>query len=175
VDKCKPAGNGNCPECYAASDCSTGEPLVGDLAGHLDLIARVIYCREALSAATPTQAEATCEDGVAKAFAKLWGAKTKCYAKCIHNMDTGKIALGSCTPGAVTDAATQACLFDPLKGAEAKAAAAIDQVCASVSANPVCYVNVDTGAKWVQTYLESTVDEITQAVQCGSPSGAFLY
>jgi hypothetical protein len=59
----------------------------------------------------------------------------------------GKIAPNSCDPPSPSDAATQLCLFDSLKGAEAKGAAAIDKVCANVpSATPGCYgTALDTG------------------------------
>jgi hypothetical protein len=171
VQKCDVAGKDSCPECYAASDCSTGEPFVGDTQGVISTLAHFIYCSEAISAVTPTQAEATCEDGVAKAYAKLWRAKTQCYAKCNQNLENGKIALGSCIPESVLiDPATQTCISN----AAAKAVGAIDKVCANAGGNPACYVpTFNTGAKWVHTF-EIDVDNTTAAVQCGSPSGAFL-
>jgi hypothetical protein len=61
-----------------------------------------------------------------------------------------------------------------VKGAGAKAAAAIDKKCAAVGANPACYVpTVDTGAEWV-AIVENQVDNSIPDVACGSPSGAFL-
>jgi hypothetical protein len=43
-----------------------------------------------------------------------------------------------------------AAVFDPLKGAEAKGAAAIDKVCANVGGNPPCHSSInDTGAEWI--------------------------
>src|SRR5262249_55932847 len=100
---------------------------------------------------------------------KFVGAKAKCYDKCNANMNKGAIAPGSCNPGAVTDPATQFCISDPLKGAEGKAAAAIDKVCANVAgANPSCYgTALDTGAEWVGL-AEPQVDIAPAQIACGA-------
>jgi hypothetical protein len=159
----------DCPECYTSQDanlCSTGDPLVSNTDSQTNLFGTIVYCVEN-GGGTPTAAEAKCEDGVSKALTKFVGSKSKCYQKCNQNMIKGKIAPGSCTPP-TSDAATQACIADPLKGAEAKAAAAIDKVCASVAANPACYVpSFDTGQKWVNL-TESAVDGNAPNIGCGA-------
>jgi hypothetical protein len=173
IKKCSVAGKDSCPECYSPATCTTGEPFVMNTETNIDPFVILIYCTEA-NTNTPTSAEAKCEDGVSKALTKFVGSKAKCYDKCNKNMNKGKIALGSCNPGAVTDPATQACIFDSVKGAEAKAAASIDKVCASVGANPSCYgTSLDTGQEWVNL-AEVPVDNTTAQVACGSPSGAFV-
>jgi len=167
IKACNVAGKDSCPECFPAGQCTTGEPITGFIEGQIDPFGTLIYCKEA-GISTPTKAQAKCEDGVSKAFGKFFGSKTKCYDKCNQNMNKGKIAPGSCNPGAVTDPATQACIFDPLKGAEVKAAAAIDKVCALVAgATPSCYgTALDTGAEWVGL-IEPQIDVATAQIACG--------
>lgn len=172
--KCADApGKDNCPECYDPANCTTGAPFVAMVDTQVNPFLILIYCTEANNM-TPTSAEAKCEDGVSKALVKFVGSKSKCYDKCNQNMNKGKIAPGSCDPPSPADPATNACIFDSVKGAEAKAIAAIDKVCADVGANPSCYgTSLDTGTEWVGL-AESAVDGTTPQVACGSPSGAFV-
>jgi hypothetical protein len=176
--KCNVAGKDSCPECYTpATKCTDGtgsNPFVQSTEGQVDPFTILVYCLEA-GGTTPTKEQAKCEDGVSKALVKFVGAKTKCYDKCNKNVNKGKIAPGSCTPPSPSDPATTACIFDPLKGAEAKAAASIDKVCANVpSATPGCYgTSLDEGSEWVGL-TETQIDITTPTVACGSPSGAFL-
>src|SRR5437899_1033696 len=96
----------------------------------------------------PNKDEAKCETGAGKALVKFVGSKAKRTSKCNQHMLKGAIAPNSCTPPNPSDPATQVCIFDSLKGAEAKAAAAIDKVCANVpGATPGCHA-VTTGAQW---------------------------
>ncbi len=108
------------------------------------------------------------EDGTSKGLVKFIGSKSKCYQKCNLNMLKGKIAPGSCDPPTPSDPATSACIFDPLKGAEAKGAAALDKVCSSVvGATPPCYGSgLDTGAEWI-ALVESAVDGNIPDIACG--------
>jgi hypothetical protein len=165
----------DCPECYPASVCSTGEPFVGTVEGLIDFFPTLIYCTEG-GGGTPTKGEGKCEDTVLKSLVKFTGAKTKCYQKCQDNMLKGKIAPGSCDPPVPSDPATAACIFDPLKGAEAKATAAINKKCeVSVNAKnekPACY-GAATGSTWV-LLAEGSIDSQVPTTACGSPSGAFL-
>jgi len=163
----------DCPECYAMQGpvCSTGEPTVGDMESQVDPFGNLIFCTEVLGG-TPTTAEAKCEDTVAKTFSKFWGAKNKCYQKCQDSMLKGKIAPGSCNPPLPSDPATASCIFDPVKGAEAKAAAAIDKACQPPGIKPACYSTI-TGSGWV-ALIESNFDFREGFTHCGSPSGAFL-
>jgi len=156
----------DCPECYAASVCSTGEPVVSNTEAQLDPFGGIVWCTEA-GAATPSKEVAKCEDGVSKGLVKFIKGKSKCYEKCNDNMLKGKIAPGSCDPPTPSDPATAACIFDPVKGAEAKAAAAIDKVCATVGANPACYgTALDTGAEWVAV-VEMALDAQIPTTACG--------
>ncbi len=161
----------DCPECYNPAVCTDNtktNPRVVATEQQIDPFGNLIYCTEA-AAGTPTKDEAKCEDGVVKALVKFVGSKTKCYQKCTANELKGKIAPGTCTPPA-TDPATVTCISDPVKGAEAKAAAAIDKAC--TVAKPACY-GTQVGAGWV-ALVEGQIDATTAQVACGSPSGAFL-
>ena len=173
----------DCPECYSNAECSdaTGSnPWVVTTEGDIDApfgpgtgFPNLIYCVEH-AGNTPTAAEAKCEDGVTKALVKFVGSKQKCYAKCYANFYKGSIP-GGCDPsmpGGVSDPATLACIKDPVKGAEAKASAAIIKACPTA---PGCYTGGAAGA--ASTFVnsvESKVDQRTPQISCGSPSGAFV-
>ena len=78
-----------------------------------------------------------------------------------------------CQPPSPLDPTTNACIFDPAKGAEAKAKAAIVKAC--TVAAPSCYTGSATGA--ANTFVasvENQIDQTTPQVACGSPSGAFV-
>ncbi|HXJ37002.1 MAG TPA: hypothetical protein VMS22_23455 [Candidatus Eisenbacteria bacterium] len=165
----------DCPECYAAIDpslCSSGQPFVGDVASQTDPFGTLIYCTEA-AGGTPTQAEGKCEDIVMKTLGKFWNAETKCYQKCVSNELKGRIAPGSCSPPVPSDAATQACLFDP-GHAEAKAALVIDKVCEpSINPSnqkPACYSAFPSGSYWV-SLIEAFVDFRVPITWCSEPTG----
>lgn len=159
----------DCPECYAPSVCSTGEPFVANTETQVDAFGPLIYCTEA-GGGTPTKEQAKCEDTVAKTLTKFVDSKTKCYDKCNQNVFKAKIPEGSCSPPTPTDVATQACI----QKAEDKAVASIDKACATAGQNPPCYgANFDTGAEWVGL-TEAAVDANVPVIACGSPSGAFL-
>jgi len=168
----------DCPECYDPSTCTDAtstNPLVAMTESQVDPFGNLIFCTEA-GGGTPTKAAGKCEDTVAKSLVKFVGAKSKCYQKCNDAILKGKIAPGSCDPPTPSDSATSACIFDSAKGAEAKAAAAIDKVC-EVSVNPKnekpgCYAT-QVGSGWV-SLVESNIDGTIPVIACGSPSGAFL-
>jgi len=160
----------DCPECYTSQDpnlCTTGDPLVSNSNSQTDLFGPIINCLEN-GGTTPTKEQAKCEDGTVKALVKFIGSKSKCYTKCNQNMLKGKIAPNSCDPPTPSDPATQLCIFDPLKGAEAKGAAAIDKVCSAVAgAVPPCYgASLDTGQEWI-TLVEGAVDGNIPDIACG--------
>lgn len=156
----------DCPECFDPGVCSTGDPLVSAVQAQIAPLASIVWCTEA-GGTVPATAVAKCEDGVAKALSKLIGARTKCYQKCFQNEFKGKIMPGTCTPPA-SDLPTVACLSDPLKGANAKAAAAIDKVCANVAgATPACFgTGLDSGAEWVALVVPP-LDNGVPVVACG--------
>jgi hypothetical protein len=165
----------DCPECYPAIVCSSGEPFVGDVEGLIDFFPALIYC-EQNGGMTPTKGEAKCQGAVVKSLVKFVGGKTKCYQKCQDAVLKGKIAPGSCDPPSPSDPSANACIFDPVKGAEAKARAAIDKQC-EVSVNskaekPACY-GAANGNTWV-LLTEGNIDSRVPIQACGSPSGAFL-
>jgi len=160
-------GKDKCPECYSASNCNTGSPFVDTTATLTGLQGPNVYCTEN-GGGTPTKEEGKCEDGLSKSLTKFVGALSKCYQKCNQNMLKGKIAPNSCDPPSPSDPATNACIFDPLKGAEAKTAAAIDKVCANVAgAVPPCYgTGLDSGQEWVNL-AEGAIDGNIPNIACG--------
>jgi hypothetical protein len=163
----------DCPECYSASNCSTGEPFVTNTENLVDLQGPNVYCVEN-GGGTPSKTDAKCEDGTAKALAKFVASKGKCYDKCNQNVFKAKIPEGSCTPGSPSDPATQECLTK----AETKSAATIDKVCFIPPATaPSCYdgsaFRPNSGTGWTML-VEGVVDTQIPLIACGSPSGAFL-
>jgi hypothetical protein len=163
----------DCPECYPASDCSSGEPFVTNTENLVDLQGPNVYCTEN-GGGTPSKTDAKCEDGTAKALAKFVAAKGKCYDKCNQNVFKAKIPVGSCNPPTPSDGATQTCLST----AETKSAATIDKVCFTPPATaPSCYdgssFRPNSGAGWTML-VEGVVDSQIPMIACGSPSGAFL-
>ena len=169
-----------CPECYSAAQCSASglaNPWVQTTEGDIDApfansqltaFPRLIYCTET-GGATPGKDQAKCEDGVSKALVKLVGAKNKCYSKCIASAYKSGAGRGVCLPPNPVDPGVNTCIKDPVKGAEAKAAAAITKACPTP---PSCY-----SAGFASTFVSSTeskVDQRTPQVACGSPSGAFV-
>jgi hypothetical protein len=167
----------DCPECYAASTCSTGEPNVGDTESLFDAQGPSVYCVESMPA-TPTVGVAKCEDGNAKALVKQVGAINKCYTKCNTNVFNGKIPEGSCQPGNGTpeprDVPTRECLAK----AVGICARSVNKACFIAPATPPpCYdgtvLRPNTGAGWCML-IKATVDSQVPGTLCGSPSGAFL-
>jgi hypothetical protein len=181
------AAASSCPKCYVSNgsiggagctDASGANPWVQTAESVVDEIAMEFYCEESGFVgpiATPSPSEAKCEDGVAKAFAKAWSAQTKCFQKCNANLAKGKIT-GSCDPFSLTDPTTIACVTDPKKSPQAKAAAAIDKACfIPVATAPSCYTDLGftNGAIWASIAANSPGAFISTS-NCGSPSGAFL-
>jgi hypothetical protein len=167
----------DCPECYAASTCATGEPNVSNTETLLDVQGPSVYCTEN-GGNTPTKEEAKCEDGNVKALTKLVGALAKCYDKCNQNVFKGKIPEGSCVPGNgspnPTDVPTRECLA---KGV-GKAVDSINKACFIPPAvAPSCYdgtpLRPNTGLGWANL-VKAITDAQTVGIACGSPSGAFL-
>jgi hypothetical protein len=167
----------DCPECYAASTCSSGQPNVNNTEGLIDIQGPSVYCQEN-GGTPPTKEEAKCEDGNVKALVKLVGALAKCYDKCNQNVFKLKIPEGSCVPGDglpnPTDVPTRECLAK----AVGKSAASINKACFIAPAvAPTCYdgtpLRPNTGAGWT-ALIKSVVDGQTPGIACGSPSGAFL-
>ena len=175
------AGKTECPECYSArggaADCTghgTGvvvaglsNPAADSLETQVDNFA-FVFCSDGPN----TAAEDKCEQGLAKGLVKFVGCKQKCYDKCNGAQHKGTIPPGSCNPPLPTDGATQDCLFEPLKGCEAKAVAACDKACFIPPADkPECYGFACPG---IVSLVETAIDGNIPSTYCGSPSGAFL-
>jgi len=171
----------DCPECYSGAQCNTAtasNPWVVTTEQDIDApfgpgtgFPNLIWCVEN-GGGTPTKDEAKCEDGVNKALAKLVGSKQKCYDKCISNSYKTGAGRGVCLPPNPVDPTVNTCIKDPVKGAEAKAKAAIIKACPTA---PDCYSGGGSGA--ANTFVasvENKVDQRTPQISCGSPSGAFL-
>jgi hypothetical protein len=163
----------DCPECYSASNCSTGDPFVATTETLVDLQGPNVYCLEQNNQ-TPSKTEAKCEDGLSKALAKFVSSKSKCYDKCNQNVFKGKIAEGSCDPPTPADQLTVACI----QKAETKNTQLVDKVCFTPPATPpACYdgtpARPNSGAGWTNL-VEGIVDGQIPTIACGSPSAAFL-
>jgi hypothetical protein len=90
----------------------------------------------------PTKDEAKCEQNAGKSLAKFTGAKAKCISKCFKAARKLGGPYTACYPPFTLDPATDACIHDSLKGAEAKAGASIAKKC--VNDCPECYDAQDT-------------------------------
>lgn len=159
-----------CPPCYAGGCSAAAFPTtqINNLESQIDPFGGLVACEVA-----PTAAQFKCETNVAKSLSKLVAARNKCYDKCIAAKLKLNVSAQACLPPA-TDPATVACLSDPLKGTEVKAAAAINKTCSAVGANPPCYgTSFDTGAEWVNLTAVA-VDGNVDGTYCGSASGAFV-
>ena len=171
----------SCPACYSVQQCvdaSGGNPWVQTTEGDIDApfgpgtgFPDLIWCTEKANG-TPSKDEGKCEDGVNKALAKFVGAKNKCYSKCIASAYKSGAGRGVCLPPNPVDPTLNACIHDPVKGAEAKARAAIIKACPIA---PSCYVGGGSGA--ANTFVasaENKIDQRAPQISCGSPSGAFV-
>ncbi|MCW5888953.1 MAG: hypothetical protein KIT14_00220 [bacterium] len=159
----------DCPECYPASVCTSGQPFVNNTSGLLGTFGTLVYCMEA-AGQSPSKDQAKCADGASKTLAKFAASKSKCYDKCQQSVFSGKLPEGSCNPPTPTHAATAACILK----AEQKSVATIDKGCAV--AKPTCWDGVvipNSGTGWT-ALAEAAVDIQVPIIGCGSPSGAFL-
>jgi len=177
----------DCPECYSArgggADCSghaedvivdgLSNPNAASLESQVDAFG-FIFCNDNPN----TAAEDKCQQSLAKSLVKFVGCKNKCYTKCEGAMHKGTIPVGSCSPPLPSDAATQTCLFDPIKGCEAKAIAACDKACTTPPADaPECYgFTCSSIVALVETAIDGNIGTGSSNTgnYCGSPSGAFL-
>ena len=161
----------DCPECFAPTLCTEGEPSVTYVANQLDAFSSaLVYCVEA-NGGTANHAEAACEDAVSRAVVKLGAARIRCYTRCYAGIyarscptcTTGQLPEGSCDPPAI-DAATAACIART----EARATAVIDASCSAVGGNPQCYVDIgfDNGATWA-SFMGSAIDGQVLNLACG--------
>ena len=106
-----------------------------------------------------------CQTGVAKNLPKFVKSKAKCAQKCLNTARKTSGPYTGCLPPDYTDPETHACIFDPQKGAEAKAGAKMGKGCAPDCPN--CYADVSAcdGAGFV-TLGEGLVDFIGVQIYC---------
>ena len=103
----------------------------------------------------PTKDEATCETSTGKALTKQVGSISKCASKCITTARKTSGPYGGCF-APYSDPNTNACINDPLKGANAKAVASITKACTDAPPKdkcPECYgaATCTTGQPFVNT------------------------
>jgi tyrosinase len=138
----------NCPACL---DATTIKNQGGTI---MDVNNGIVFCDGTTpfggddTGFIPPQATKNCEDGAAKALAKLIVGITKCH----RNRARGKL---------IDHTAEEAC--------EDKAKLIFDKKATLLSACPPC-LNFGT----VKTQYESALDANTNLIFCASPSGAFL-
>lgn len=129
----------------------------------------------ALAQTTPDNKDALkCQTGQSKTTAKFVGAKAKCAMKCLATQRKAAVPdYTGCQPPGYTDPATNACINDPVKGAEAKALAGIGKGC--VKDCPDCYAddapsNCPNGAGFVAN-AETQVDAVGPLAFCLEAAG----
>lgn len=161
----------DCPECYAGGECleaATQRTLA--IESQVDTLAALVYCDDSGSGDGSLAAEERCQDTIAKTLARFISRKAHCYAKCRLDEYRGLVPAGACTPGAVTDPRTSACIAKW----EAKTTAAIDKRCSTAGGGdaPDCH-GATTSAEWTARG-EALVDVNQPGIFCGSPSAAFI-
>jgi len=126
----------------------------------------------------PSKGEQKCESNTGKTLAKFVGSKGKCISKCIGTLRKAaatdyspclpKCNTGGCSPVIPTsysDTATNACIFDSVKGAEAKSGTSVAKACNDLPGKdncPECYSMAECSVSgalnpWIQT-TEGDVD-----------------
>ncbi len=126
----------------------------------------------------PTKDEAKCQKSTGSALVKFTGSKTKCISKCISTARKTMGPYTGCFGPAFTDPVTNTCITDPVKGAEAKAAAAIVKACQDAPPkdkcpecfNPnTCTDNSNSNPRVVQT--EGQIDPFGNLIYCAEVGG----
>jgi hypothetical protein len=153
-----------CPECYSGGDCTAhAGTVVAGLEPQVEALVQAALCEESAE-----KRVVKCMDGTAKAIAKLWAARTKCYDKCRGDEFKLKIPAGTCTTPVPTDAKTADCA----QKAAAKGRDAIDKVCFTPGVAPACYDGTpgrpDSPMGWA-ALVEATVDLDIGDRYCGLP------
>jgi hypothetical protein len=112
-----------------------------------------------------TKDEVKCESGTGKALSKFVGSKSKCATKCFATARKTSGPYTGCFGPAYADPATNTCIMDVVKGAEAKARASIVKACTKDC--PECYAPsvCATGEPFVQN-TENLVDLQGPSVYC---------
>jgi len=133
--------------------------------------------------ATTAQAQLTkdllkCESGAGKSLSKFTGSKSKCVSKCLTTQrKAASPAFGPCFPP-YTDPTESTCITGSLKGAQAKAGAAIAKGCAAAASCPTCYPTTPSpacsdasGANPYVQFVEGLFDALPANVYCVENGG----
>jgi len=126
----------------------------------------------------PSKGEQKCESSTGSTLSKFVGSKTKCISKCMATQRKSltpnfNSCLPKCTdvgcsptiPTSYSDSATNTCIFDTVKGAQAKAGTSVAKACNDLPGKdncPECYSAAECSVSgllnpWVQT-TESDID-----------------
>src|SRR5262249_15642191 len=124
-----------------------------------------------VSAQTPpaNKLQLKCQTSVSKALVKFVQRKAKCAQKCLAKARKTSGPYQGCEPPDFTDPKTNACIFDPEKGAEAKARTTISKGCAAEC--PVCYEFICPDGAQVVAGLEELIDSIGVQFFCLEVAG----
>jgi hypothetical protein len=106
-----------------------------------------------------------CQTAVANSLAKFAKSKAKCAQKCLNTARKTSGPYTGCKPPDYTDPETNACIFDPQKGAEAKARAKIGKGCAADCPNCYADQSLCDGELFV-TAVETEIDSIGVQIYC---------
>src|SRR6516162_3507401 len=138
----------------------------------LTAAAGLLVAASAMAQGLPTNKDMLkCETGTGGALSKFTGAKTKCASKCLA---TQRKTMGPYTDCfAPYGGATLTCITDSVKGAEAKAAAAIVKACNSKpDACPACFpAGACTGNNSFVHSTETTLDAFGPLTYCVEKGG----
>ena len=110
-----------------------------------------------------------CQTSVSKALVKFVQSKAKCAQQCLDKARKTSGPYTGCEPPDFTDPKTNACIFDPQKGAEAKARATISEGCAADC--PACYEFICPDGAQLVTGLEELIDTIGVQFFCLEVAG----
>ena len=107
-----------------------------------------------------------CQQTASKYTAKFVNTKNKCVLKCLSNARKGVTPLAECYPP--YGGSTAYCIADPLRGAEAKAIAAIQKACAQPGRCPPCYSLGDCTSHSMDLVqsLANAVDQFVPGIYC---------
>lgn len=122
----------------------------------------------ATASAQLTKDEFSCQSKSSAALGKFTASKVNCINKCVKLARKGS-PIGDCMPPYGGTTAT--CIADPLKGVEAKAAAALVKSCAKDC--PECGMYAPCNAANAATQvagIEAQVDALVPTVLCGEPN-----
>lgn len=110
-----------------------------------------------------------CQTSFSKALVKFVQSKAKCAQKCLEKARKTSGPYTGCEPPGFTDPKTNACIFDPQKGVEAKARATISKGCAADC--PACYEAICQDVAAVVAAIEDIIDTVGVQFFCLEVAG----